>query len=160
MHIERVQIEEGFLDGLDVQFISGLNVIIGARGTGKTSLIELIRFCLDVKGHTAETERYSRNHALSVLGSGQVTVTLADAGRKVAVTRTANDISPRASGPFSVPIIFSQTEIELVELQATGRLRILDSFLEDSRNREAEEATAASDIRSLTAEGRRAAARY
>ena len=47
MHIERLQVEaEGFLSGLDVQFVEGLNVIIGARGTGKTSIVELIRFCL------------------------------------------------------------------------------------------------------------------
>src|SRR5437879_4007667 len=108
MHIERVQVEEGFLDGLDIEFTPGLNVIIGARGTGKTSLIELIRFCLDAKGHTTETEQRSRDHALSVLGSGQVTVILSDAGRRVTVTRTADDMSPRASVPFSAPIIFSQ----------------------------------------------------
>ena len=46
MYLSRVQIEEGFLDGLDLPFQPGLNVIIGARGTGKTSLIELVRYCL------------------------------------------------------------------------------------------------------------------
>ena len=59
MRIERVQIEEGFLDGLDVSFTGGLNVVIGARGTGKTSLIELIRFCLGVRGYTSESTRRS-----------------------------------------------------------------------------------------------------
>ena len=75
MHIQRVQVDEGFLDGLDVTFTSGLNVIIGSRGTGKTSLIEIIRFCLDASSTTTETTRRSRDHALSILGSGQVTVT-------------------------------------------------------------------------------------
>ncbi len=83
MHIERVQIEEGFLDGLDVLFVTGLNVIIGERGTGKTSLIELIRYCLDVPGYTPESGKRSREHALSVLGGGQVTVTLASSGESV-----------------------------------------------------------------------------
>ena len=46
MIIERVQVEEGFLDGLDLRFTKGLNVLIGPRGSGKTSVIELIRFCL------------------------------------------------------------------------------------------------------------------
>lgn len=31
MHIERIQIEEGFLDGLDIDLTSGLNLLIGAR---------------------------------------------------------------------------------------------------------------------------------
>ena len=93
MHIERVQIEEGFLDGIDISFVPGLNIIIGARGTGKTSLIELIRFCLGVKGYTTDSNKSSLDHALSVLGSGQVTVTLSEAGRQLIVTRTAADDS-------------------------------------------------------------------
>jgi predicted AAA+ superfamily ATPase len=40
MIIKRIQVEEGFLDGLDIAFAPGLNVLIGPRGTGKTSVIE------------------------------------------------------------------------------------------------------------------------
>ena len=152
MHIERVQVEEGFLDGLDVTLMPGLNVIIGARGTGKTSFIELIRFCLDVGGYTAETSKHSRDHALSVLGAGQVTVTLSDGTERIIVTRTANDTEPRASGTFIKPIIFSQTEIETVGLQPGGRLQLLDSFTGDRSRSDAAEAEAVSVVRSLTAE--------
>ena len=152
MHIERVQVEEGFLDGLDVTLVPGLNVLIGARGTGKTSLIELIRFCLDVKGYSAETGKRSRDHALSVLGTGQVTVTLSDGVQKITVTRTASDTALRASASFLTPIIFSQTEIETVGLQPGGRLQLLDSFVGNRRQPDAAEAEAASEVRSLTAE--------
>ena len=152
MHIKRVQMEEGFLDGLDVSFTRGLNVIIGERGTGKTSLIELVRFCLGAEGFTSESTKRSRDHALSVLGSGQVTVTLFDGERQVLVTRTGGDDSPRASDPFVRPIIFSQTEIETVGLQAQGRLRLLDSFVGDQGDASGQEAAAASEVRSLTAE--------
>lgn len=152
MHIERVQIEEGFLDGLDVSFVRGLNVVIGERGTGKTSLIELVRFCLGVQGYTPESTKRSHDHALSVLGSGQVTVTLSDGERQVLVTRTSGDESPRASESFIRPIVFSQTEIETVGLQAQGRLRLLDSFISDQKGADKQEAAAASEVRSLTAE--------
>ena len=152
MHIERVQIEEGFLDGLDVSFSRGLNVVIGERGTGKTSLIELVRFCLGVDGYTSESTKRSRDHALSVLGSGQVTITLSDGDRQVLVTRTGGDDSPRASDPFVRPIILSQTEIETVGLQAQGRLRLLDSFVGDQGDANVHEAAAASEVRSLTVE--------
>jgi ABC-type lipoprotein export system ATPase subunit len=151
MHIERVQIEEGFLDGLDVSFAPGLNVIIGARGTGKTSLIELIKFCLDVKGHTPETSRRRFDHALSVLGSGQVTVTIADGSRRVLVTRTANDTIPRATEPYVAPLVFSQTEIESVGLQSSGRLGLLSGFSDVSAD-SAAEGDAAAEARSLTAQ--------
>ena len=152
MHIERVQIEEGFLDGFDVSFTNGLNVLIGERGTGKTSLIELIRFCLGVKGYTRESKKQSLDHALSVLGSGQVTVTLSDDSHQVLVVRTAEDESPRATESYLRPIVFSQTEIETVGLQSQGRLRLLDSFIYGQRLVNTEEVTKASEVRSLTAE--------
>lgn len=151
MYIERVQIEEGFLDGLDVALVPGLNVVIGARGTGKTSLIELIKFCLDVRGHTPETSKRSRDHALSVLGSGQVTVMISDGSRNVTVSRTASDKEPRASGSYVGPLVFSQTEIESVGLQASGRLSLLSSFIGVAPE-SATEGDAVAEARSLTAQ--------
>lgn len=152
MRIERVQIEEGFLDGLDVSFAPGLNVIIGERGTGKTSLIELVRFCLGVQGYTSDSAKRSLDHALSILESGQVTVALSDGEHEILVARTASDESPRASGPYVLPILFSQTEIETVGLRAQGRIRLLDSFGGDQEHTEAQESAAGSEVRSLTAE--------
>jgi len=57
--ISRIQIEGGFLDGFDLKPVSGLNVLIGARGTGKTSVIELLRFALAAKSHTDVTPSLS-----------------------------------------------------------------------------------------------------
>ncbi len=147
MFIERVQIEEGFLDGADIHFTAGLNVIIGARGTGKTSLIELIRFCLGVENNTTDTNKRSKEHALSVLGSGQITVTLLDEGNRITVTRSASDVSPRYTSPFMRPVIFSQTEIETVGLEAAGRLRLVDGFVTKSPNTETEERDLVSNCR-------------
>jgi len=152
MHISRIQVEEGFLDGLDLRLRQGLVTLIGARGTGKTSLIELIRFCLDVPGYTPESGRRSREHALSVLGSGQVTLTLWDGRREITVTRTAAEDTPRSSAPFATPIVFSQTEIENVGMQPGGRLRLLDSFLGERTAAEREEAAAVAEVRSLMLE--------
>ena len=50
--IEKVQVEGGFLDGMSLELKEGLNTIIGARGTGKSTFIELIRYCLGIQGHT------------------------------------------------------------------------------------------------------------
>lgn len=150
MYIERVQVEEGFLAGLDVYFSPGLNTIIGARGTGKTSLIELIRFCLDAVGTSIEASRRSREHAMSILGSGQVTVTLLDNGQRILVTRTAAESAPRASAPFVKPLIFSQTEIETVGLTPAGRIGLIDSFLPSTEGDP--EALPASEIRSISSQ--------
>lgn len=152
MYIDRIQVEDGFLDGMDVQFTSGLNVIIGARGTGKTSLIELLRFCLDASANTPEAARRSRDHALSILGPGQVTVTLVSEGQKIMVTRTAQDPAPRFSAPYVKPIVFSQTEIETVGLEASGRLKLLDGFLDGSSMIDVSEEEARAQAHSLTLE--------
>ncbi|GAA5141056.1 hypothetical protein GCM10023213_24640 [Prosthecobacter algae] len=45
--IQRLRIVGGFLDGLDISFADGLNCIIGPRGAGKTTILEIIRFALD-----------------------------------------------------------------------------------------------------------------
>jgi len=150
--ISRIAIEEGFLDGIDIAMVPGLNVIIGARGTGKTSLIELVRFCLGIKNSTPETQKRSREHALSVLGSGQVTVTLSTGLNKITVSRTASDSVPRASGPYQKPIIFSQTEIETLGLKAAGRLQLLDGFIDSNNRANVEESDGISQVRSFTTE--------
>lgn len=150
MYIQRVQVDEGFLDGLDIAFTSGLNAIIGSRGTGKTSLIELIRFCLDVASTTTETTRRSKDHALSILGSGQVTVTLVDNDKTILVSRTATDEVPRATSVYQKPVIFSQTEIETVGLEAAGRLRLLDGFVRAKQDSDVVERDVIAECRSLT----------
>jgi len=152
MFIERVQVEEGFLNGLDVKFTAGLNAIIGARGTGKTSLIELIRFCLNVPANTLDVSKKSREHALSILGSGQVTVTLSHNGQQIQVTRTGSDDSPRTDGFYLHPLIFSQKEIETIGLEASGRLKLIDSFISDTSIDNSEEKKTTAEIASLTTE--------
>ncbi|CAO4178364.1 hypothetical protein CLBKND_03196 [Methylorubrum aminovorans] len=153
MRIDRVQVEEGFLDGLDVRFRSGLNVIIGARGTGKTSLIELIRFCLGVPGFSSEFTRRSLDHARAVLAGGQIAVTLInDDGGEVVISRSASDPEPRATARYSSPLIFSQTEIENLGLAPESRLKLIDDFIKSPDLTSLEEARVGSLISSYTSE--------
>ena len=45
--LKRLRVYGGFLDRLDLHFDDGLNCIIGGRGSGKTTVLELLRFALD-----------------------------------------------------------------------------------------------------------------
>jgi ABC-type lipoprotein export system ATPase subunit len=152
LYIERVQVEEGFLDGLDLELMPGLNVVIGARGTGKTSLIELIRFCLGVPGHTAESSQKAAEHAMAILEGGRVTVTLRLPDRRINISRSADQPLPKRSNDFVSPSIFSQTEIETVGLSAPGRLRLLDTFIKNRGQLAQSESAAISEIKSATTE--------
>jgi DNA repair ATPase RecN len=147
-----MQVEEGFLNGLDLHFSTGLNVLIGARGTGKTSIVELMRFCLGAQANTADSARRAADHARSILGSGQVTLTAESIGATSTITRAADDPEPRSDGPIPRPIIFAQSEIEQVGLLPSGRLRIVDGFIPDRSRVQAQETKLSVDARSATAE--------
>jgi DNA repair exonuclease SbcCD ATPase subunit len=149
VEIERLQIEGGFLDGVDVKFAHGLNVIIGARGTGKTSVIELLRFALGVPNHTLEASRGSEEHAAAVLDDGEVTVQVGDLFNSITVSRVADQAEPQSGGFYERPLIFSQTEIESIGLSENGRLSLLDGFLLNASDLAADEAAAVAAIKSI-----------
>lgn len=155
MIVKRIQVEEGFLDGLDLSFTSGLNVLIGPRGAGKTSIIELIRFALGASALTERVSQSAREHALSILGSGSVTVTISHNGEEFVLKRTSD--SSTSSGPQNMvkPVVLSQNEIETLGLQAVGRLRLIDSIrLGIEQPDENQEAILSSYIRSQTEQRR------
>ena len=117
MILRRLQVEEGFLDGLNVTFEPGLNVVIGARGTGKTSIVELLRFGLGADDLTERRPVGAESHALSVLRGGRVSIRLEVDGSVVDVVRAANDREPRANGRYLPPIVLAQNEIEHVGVE-------------------------------------------
>ena len=47
--IESLKVTGGYLDGVQIEFSEHLNAVIGGRGTGKSTLIECIRYCLQLK---------------------------------------------------------------------------------------------------------------
>jgi len=148
--IERLVVEGGFLDGLDLPFSPGLNTLIGGRGTGKTSIIELLRFCLDVPNYTDSSAKRSREHALAILQDGQVSVSCSLEGKRYTFIRTATTRAQRLEGaPF--PIMFSQTDIEQLGMEAPGRLNLIDHF-QDSEFEISPPDELVSTVASLTAQ--------
>ena len=149
MDIERLQVEGGFLDGLDIRFSGGLNVIIGARGTGKTSVIELIRYALASSNHTAEAKNRSLDHARAVLDGGEVSVVLNDIIDSVAISRSFEEDQPRSTAKYEAPIILSQTEVETLGLSDAGRLSLIDGFIKGRKKIQANEATLISSVKAI-----------
>jgi DNA repair exonuclease SbcCD ATPase subunit len=140
------------LDGFDQAFDPGLNILIGGRGTGKSSVIELIRFCLGATSYTESGQQQSTEHALGVLGDGRVIVTLTDGRRQIEISRTAQDDEPDAAIAFDAPFVFSQSEIETIGLHAQSRLRLIDDFLGADLSPKRANESLASKVRSITSE--------
>ena len=129
--LRRVEVVGGFLHDLDIEFVPGLNVIIGPRGAGKTSVLELLRYAFDVRAITPEAESRARQHALDVLVDGMVSAVVAnDDHGTTTVSRDAHSSSMAAAPPTGLrPLIVSQREIEDIGLNAMSRLQILDGLV-------------------------------
>ena len=152
MYIERVQVDEGFLDGLDLRLGRGLNVVIGARGSGKTSLIELVRFCLGASAFTDKAATRGFQQARAVLRGGQVTVTLTDGWERITIVRSYSDESPRSTAATPDVTILAQGEIEAVGDQPSGRLHLIDRLRPERRDLEGRSEQLCSELKSVTTE--------
>lgn len=150
VQVRRIQVEEGFLAGLDLRFDAGLNVLIGPRGVGKTSVIELLRFCLSVPALTERMDVQARQQALSVLRGGRVTVTLDVDGDELIVSRAADD-DPKPIPRLRQLMILSQNEIEQIGKEEASRLALIDTFVMDA-DYDQQSALITARLQSLTVE--------
>ncbi len=130
------------MDGVALDLSDGLNCLIGARGTGKTTVLELVRYALDAPRPGDDAER-QRNEALVRTNLGDGTVELIIETREaltykvmrawhddpVVVTADGapTEISLRSGGIFRADI-YSQNEVERIANQALSQLSLIDNF--------------------------------
>lgn len=70
-HICAVRFEGGLMDDCRLLFSSSLNCLIGIRGSGKSSILEAIRYALNLPfGQKAQDTRYKESLIPHLLGSG------------------------------------------------------------------------------------------
>lgn len=140
--IKRLQVLGGFLADLDLAFDDGLNCIIGARGTGKTTLLEALRFGFSRSADnlSSETTKLLREnlkvHPIKIefeLDSNPgfiytLTKYFGEDGSCVGPTGTKLD--PFPDFPVSV---FSTDEIEKIadDSDGTRKRKLLDDFEAD-----------------------------
>jgi len=151
LYIKRLTVErEGFLAGADIEFTPGLNVIIGARGTGKTSIIELIRYCLGAGGFTEDAVDRGTQQARAILQGGAVSIEVDGADGPHSFSRSSSghvtattSISPRCT-------VLAQNEVEAVGAQASGRIHLIDRYRERTGEHDREVERLNLELRSLT----------
>lgn len=125
MWISRIRVNGGFLAGLDVELSEGLNVIVGSRGVGKTTLLELIRHALGVphadRARAATHERAVRE----LLGTGEV---ILDLKTEFAGTRIVVDAqgTGRPTSSADVALMLGQNELEEIASTPASRLQLID----------------------------------
>jgi ABC-type cobalamin/Fe3+-siderophores transport system ATPase subunit len=156
-HIRSIQFEGGVLDGKTLCFSPELNALIGIRGSGKSSVLEAIRYVLDIpRGEKALDTKYKDELIKHTLGSGgKATVVARDVyGQEFSVSRIFREspnvylggkLQPGVSIRETVlrqPIYFGQKDLsstgdgfetDLVEKLVGEKLRPLRSKIEARR---------------------------
>jgi len=145
--IRSISIIGGFLDGQSFELADGLNCIIGGRGTGKTTVLELIRWALDQMPDQGEASgRYRSIHRLieANLGTGRVSLEIETLDHiRYRVHRTCDDdaiVLDDNGDPVDIDIgrgnifsaeVYSQNQIEDIADDPLFQLKIIDKFVAD-----------------------------
>lgn len=158
-HIRSLHFDGGILNGQTIHFSPELNTLIGIRGSGKSSILEAIRYVLDIpRGDKAQDTKYKDDLIRHTLGSGgKVTLTARDTyDQEFTVSRIFREapnvylggkLQPGVSLRETVlrcPIYFGQKDLsstgegfetDLVEKLVGEKLRPLRSEIETQRQR-------------------------
>lgn len=89
-YIRSIHFDGGILDGQTLHFSCELNTLIGIRGSGKSSILEAVRYALDIqRGEKAQDTKYKDELIRHTLGSGgKVTLTACDVyGQEFTISR-------------------------------------------------------------------------
>ena len=68
--LKNLRFHGGYLDGISIELSAHLNAVIGGRGTGKSTLIEFLRYVLDAPPRAASARRQHDEIVKANLGAG------------------------------------------------------------------------------------------
>ena len=158
-HIRSIHFDGGILNGQTLYFSPELNTHIGIRGSGKSSILEAIRYVLDIpRGDKSLDTKYKDDLIKHTLGSGgKITLVAQDTyGQEFTVSRifreapnvySGGKLQPGVSIRETVlrrPIYFGQKdlsstgdgfEMDLVEKLVGEKLALLRNEIEEQRQR-------------------------
>ena len=142
--IRSLRVNGGFLDGFKIDFADNLNCLIGGRGTGKTTIIEFLRWALDHITAAGNSQRIKAIEKLvqANLGTGQIDLEIetlhginyqvrrawADETKVLNENGDIVEIDLGKGSIFSVEI-YSQNQIEDIANDPLFQLKLLDKFV-------------------------------
>ncbi len=124
-HIKSIAFEGGLLDGKEINFSPELNNFIGIRGSGKSSIIEILRYTLGINlGNQASDREYKNSLIAHVLKSGGKVITtvinehakeyqiIKIYGQKEDIFENGGRIDvPGVDTVFTIPVYFGQKDL-------------------------------------------------
>ena len=90
--IETISWEGGFLDGVRMRLSGSLSCLVGGRGTGKSTIIESIRYALGIEPIGESARRDHGGHILQVLDAGtKISMLVRGAAGEFVIERSVPD---------------------------------------------------------------------
>ncbi len=152
--IVSMTISGGYLDGVALAFSPHLNTVIGGRGTGKSTLLECLRYALDIPPKGKQAQKLHSEIIKENLGkaSGRIELELVSSsqhGKRYRVSRRYGEMpiarEITASGSTNVSHlqprdllpgidIYGQNEIYELAQDQQSRIQLLDRFLPNDGN--------------------------
>ena len=150
-HVKSVSFDGGFLSGTQLSFSAELNNLIGIRGSGKSAILEMIRYALEIPlPDKIEDGTYKAELVKHAIGSGgRVTVLVSnELGNEYKINRTFNrssevlvndEIVPnlKSTSVIHRPLFFGQKELTARNEDFYSNLidRLVGDKLSDIRTR-------------------------
>lgn len=125
-YINSISFQGGKLDKIQIPFSNELNTLIGIRGSGKSSILEVIRYALGLKVNVDES--YKKNLVKNTLGSGgEITLNIIDkygnqyklkkimGEQSFILDQDGNDVGISIDSLINSPLYFGQKDLSDTE---------------------------------------------
>lgn len=150
-YIKNIKIFGGYLDGLDIDLSEHLNTFIGGRGTGKSTLLEIIRYLIGISPKSIQSKKSFDKMISDNFGKekGRIEIIVSSNkqfGKEYRIIKRYGEpviIENAEDGKLSnlrlddiLPCmeIYGQNEIIEIASDEEAKLKILNRFLPDSDN--------------------------
>ncbi len=136
--------EGGFLDGVNLHLNNNLNCVIGGKGTGKSTIIETLRYVFDVKPKAEKCEEQYRDILREVFKSGSKINVLVESHEPTpkqyiiervypnnpVIKEIDGTLRPDLKPPDIMRLeIYSQKEIYEISKNSIFQMELLDRFI-------------------------------
>jgi len=159
--ITQAQVTGGFHDGLRFEMAPGLNAIIGGKGTGKSALVEIIRYTTEARATNEKELIDNRKQNFRANAEGHITF-VDPQGQTYTATRVGNEtpaklLSGGAHTGVSVPrrfkvTVFGQRELrQLADGQTILREFVASTSGDESERVQTEERQIRHDVQNANA---------
>lgn len=137
--IERLKITGGYLDGVEIDLSEHLNTVIGGRGTGKSTLIECIRYALGLRPISKNAQKQHDEIIKENLGKSKARVELIIRsskmnGKRFTLARRYGE-SPSVNDEKGKPSTFMPSDL-LPEIEIYGQNEIYEIAQDKSSQRQ------------------------